>query len=219
MLVEEIPKSNVSSSTIYFSSSINLTARPWRKGGDSASGTSDEPANKPRPKVNYNVNQLMLAQTQANDVTTAASLKSNQQIQLERLVNKRIVELSSPSTSFDLPKNFHYKSIHTSHHRKSINSKLGNTPTTKKILSAKRNLNLYFEQERNLISVNTILNLNYQFIDFERSGEAKANSIIKPKLRLCCICGNVSNYTRCNLCGLFRCSVKCNTLHNELRCL
>ena len=33
-------------------------------------------------------------------------------------------------------------------------------------MAARRNLNLYFEEERNLISVNTILGINYQFVDF-----------------------------------------------------
>lgn len=223
MLVEEIPKkSQSSSSTIYFSSSINLTARPSRN--NRVDGDQDEQqTNKGRAKVNYNVNHLMLAQTQANDVQSPSSLKSSQQVQVERIISKRLAELNKdPNPTFDLPKGFEYKSIHSSHDAKSNKSRLGNTPTTKRILAARRNLNSYFEEERNLISINSILNLNYQFVDFsqfEQSKRRKIDHVNKPKLRLCCICGNKSNYTRCSLCGLYSCSVKCNRLHNESRCL
>lgn len=235
MLVEEIPKgSNSNSSTIYFSSSINLTARLIIPKED-ATSQGDAPAvvnKKGRAKVNYNVTQLMNAQVQLNQETSlrggsgAGPLKTTQQLQLERLVSKRLSELNQESSSkgFELPKNFTYNTIHSSStHKKSHKSKLGNTPTTKRILSARRNLNLYFEEERNLMSVNTILALNYQFVDFadveRKSKKARIDSrIYRPKLRLCCICGSKSNYSRCRLCGLYFCCVKCNNLHQQLRC-
>lgn len=220
MLVEEIPKKNQSnSSTIYFSSSINLTARRNNRIDDS----EEQQSNKGRAKVNYNVNHLMLAQTLANDIQSPSSLKSAQQVQLERVISKRLTELNKdPNPPFDLPKGFEYKSIHSGHDAKSNKSRLGNTPTTKRILAARRNLNSYFEEERNLISINSILNLNYQFVDFslfEQTKKRKIDHVNKPKLRLCCVCGNKSSYTRCNLCGLYSCSVKCNRLHNESRCV
>lgn len=232
MLVEEVPKStNAKTSTIYFSSSINLTARLLGK--SSNTGESISSSNKGRAKVNYNLTQLMNAQTQSNEPSNTGPLKSSQQIQLERLVLKRLVELNQETSikGFELPKNFVYTGIHstgggdntiTSH-----KSRLGNTPTTKKILAARRNLNLYFEEERNLISVNTILGINYQFVDFTDINDKSISTTtnkrrklenVKPKIRLCCICGNKSNYLRCSSCGLYYCSVKCNNLHQELRC-
>ncbi|CAI5759594.1 unnamed protein product [Candida verbasci] len=226
MLIEEIPKgSNVNSSTIYFTSSINLSARSIKQNDDG------ESIKKNRTKVNYNLTSLMNAQTNINqnDSINNGQLKSSQQIQLERLVSKRLSELDSTTKSFELPKNFQYTSIHSTggggnDKSSSKKSRLGNTPSTKKILAAKRNLNSYFEEERNLISINTILGLNYQFVDFtdlnKNKNKNKRRKIerIRPKLRLCCICGNKSNYTRCSLCGLYYCSVKCNNLHRESRC-
>ncbi|EGW30748.1 uncharacterized protein SPAPADRAFT_142917 [Spathaspora passalidarum NRRL Y-27907] len=245
MLVEEIPKStNAHSSTIYFSSSINLTARSMNKShviadGGQQSGSSGTDK-KGRAKVNYNVNQLMNAQIGDNRGSGTSSvgsgsgsgsggpLKSVQQIQLERLVSKRIVELnqesSSSSKTFELPKNFTYNTIHSAGKKISQKSRLGNTPSTKRILAARRNLNSYFEEERNLISINTILQLNYQFVDFHdyenkpKSKKQKTHHIYRPKLRLCCICGSSSSYSRCSNCGLFYCSVKCNNLHQQSRC-
>ncbi|CAX41996.1 nucleosome-binding component of the SWR1 complex, putative [Candida dubliniensis CD36] len=232
MLVEEVPKStNAKTSTIYFSSSINLTARSLGK--SSNTGESISSSNKGRAKVNYNLTQLMNAQTQSNEPSNTGPLKSSQQIQLERLVLKRLVELNQETSikGFELPKNFVYTGIHstgggdntiTSH-----KSRLGNTPTTKKILAARRNLNSYFEEERNLISVNTILGINYQFVDFTDINDKSISTTtnkrrklenVKPKIRLCCICGNKSNYSRCSSCGLYYCSVKCNNLHQESRC-
>ena len=235
MLVEEVPKStNAKTSTIYFSSSINLTARLLGK--SSNTGESISSSNKGRAKVNYNLTQLMNAQTQSNEPSNTGPLKSSQQIQLERLVLKRLVELNQETSikGFELPKNFVYTSIHSTGGgdnttKPSHKSRLGNTPATKKILAARRNLNLYFEEERNLISVNTILGINYQFVDFtdidnNKSATATASTkrrkleSVKPKIRLCCICGDKSNYLRCLSCGLYYCSVKCNNLHQELRC-
>ncbi|RCK59381.1 hypothetical protein Cantr_07059 [Candida viswanathii] len=196
MLVEEVPKStNANTSTIYFSSSINLTARLLGKsnaGGDATNGATNK---KGRAKVNYNLNQLMNAQTQVNEPTTkSGALKSTQQVQLERLVSKRLVDLTHETSTkgFELPKNFTYTSIHAKGSEKvSHKSRLGNTPTTKRILAARRNLNLYFEEERNLISINTILGLNYQFVDFTDVDKNKRRKVerIRPKVRLCCISG------------------------------
>lgn len=203
MLVEEIPKSvNPNTSIVYFSSSINLTARPTAR-------QQNEESNTKRAKVNYNVNLLMNAQTSANDQVDTGPLKSVQQIQLERIISKRFLELNK-EPPFELPKNFTYN-VHGK--KKTI----GNTPTTKKILSARRNLNSYFEEERNLISINTILGLNFQFIEIESKKDKPAKRI-KPKVKLCCMCGENSSYARCGSCGLFCCSVGCNNLHNELRC-
>lgn len=225
MLVEEVPKStNAKTSTIYFSSSINLTARLLGKSntaGDSSLGLSNK---KGRAKVNYNLNQLMNAQTMTNEPTNkTGTLKSTQQVQLERLVSKRLVDLNHETSTkgFELPKNFTYTSIHSKGSQKvSHKSRLGNTPTTKRILAARRNLNLYYEEERNLISINTILGLNYQFVDFTEVDKNKRRKFerVRPKIRLCSICGDKSNYPRCPLCGLYYCSVKCNNLHQELRC-
>lgn len=236
MLVEEVPKStNSNSTTVYFSSSINLSARPASyssKQQDPSRGQDENAnanrANKGRPKVNYNLNHLMNAQTQANDASTLSGpLKSSQQIQLERIVTKRLNELSkeTATNTFEIPKNFTFLNTNASGDKRK--ARQGNTPTTKKILSSRRNLNLYFEEERNLISINSILSLNYQFIDqIDSVSEEQSHSkkrklnerIFKPRLRLCCICGSNSNYARCTSCGLFACSVKCNKLHESLRC-
>ncbi|KAK6463382.1 hypothetical protein DFJ63DRAFT_312700 [Scheffersomyces coipomensis] len=225
MLVEEVPKStNAKSSTIYFTSSINLSARSshFRNGGDDEEATANK---KGRAKVNYNVNQLMNAQTQSNgSQPTDGPLKSAQQIQLERIVSKRLNDLNKESNSFEIPKNFSYNPINsTADHNKK--SRLGNTPSTKKILSARRNLNSYFEEERNLMSINTVLSLNYQFVDFSevetirhKMRKTERNRTFRPRVRLCCICGTNSNYSRCHLCGLFYCSVRCNKYHQESRC-
>lgn len=135
-----------------------------------------------------------------------------------------MVELNQESSTkgFELPKNFAYTSIHSSRDNRnsSQKSRQGNTPSTKRILAARRNLNLYYEEERNLISINTILSSNFQFIDVIDSRDVK-NKIperSRPRVRLCCICGSKSNYSRCPLCGLYYCTVKCNKLHQELRC-
>ena len=259
MLVEEIPKlSNANSTTVYFSSSINLTARPIGarfnssfnnnsnikssssissssngSGGSGVGGsglTSTNP--KGRAKVNYNLNQLFNAQTQTKAQRDSGPSKSAQQIQLERAVQKRLNELNQESIgkSFELPKNFQYNSIHSSGDNNRSNmshkSRLGNTPATKRILAARRNLNLYYDEERNILIINTILTSNYQFIDYDEGNNNTNKGNIKkqklgnsrPKLRLCCVCGSKSNYARCSACGLYYCCVRCNNLHLELRC-
>lgn len=228
MLVEEIPKArNVGNSTVYFSSSINLTARPSHSSKNQNDNTKNNSVrnSKSRPKVNYNVNQLMYAQTQANEIQKQEGpLKSSQQIQLERIISKRLNELSKETTvtTFELPKFFSYNSSNT--HGQHKKAKLGNTPATKKILSARRNLNLYFEEEKNLFSINSILNTNYQFIEPPNTSEPSkkiqktSGKPFKPRLKLCCICGSNSDYSRCYNCGLFYCSVRCHRAHEELRC-
>ncbi|EAZ63890.2 putative BBOX Zn-finger protein [Scheffersomyces stipitis CBS 6054] len=223
MLVEEVPKTSSSnSSTIYFTSSINLSARSVHRGGATGDEDSVGSNKKGRAKVNYNVNLLMNAQTQINDESNTGPLKSAQQVQLERLVSRRLVELNkeSATASFEIPKNFAYNSIHSNSNK----SRLGQTPTTKRILAARRNLNSYFEEERNLMSINTILGVNFQFIDFAeveaapKIKRAKVDKIYRPRLRLCCICGSQSHYSRCSNCGLYYCSVQCNNIHMESRC-
>lgn len=228
MLVEEVPKqTNANSSTIYFLSLVNLQARPSFKDSDDANRNS-----KNRPKVNYNLTDLLNAQTQANysNGTTASNgaYKSSQQVQLERFISKRTSELSreSPQSNFDLPKTFGYTSIHkhmSANDKKKL--RLGNTPSTKRILAARRNLNSYFEEEKNLISINTILGVNFAFAEqnggeFEESDakRRRVTKLFKPKAKLCSICGSRSNYSRCGQCGLYSCSVRCLRLHHELRC-
>lgn len=238
MLVEEVPKTtNSNSTTVYFSSLINLSARPSSYSSKQQDNNQDQDDsgnaninrhNKSRPKVNYNLNHLMNAQTQANEIAAySGPLKSSQQIQLERIITKRLNELNKESTSntFEIPKNFTFQNANASGDKRK--ARQGNTPTTKKILSSRTNLNLYFEEERNLISINSILSLNYQFIDqIDSTSEAQSSQkkrklnerTFKPRLRLCCICGSNSSYARCTNCGLFACSVKCNKLHEDLRC-
>ncbi|CAK7902164.1 hypothetical protein CAAN1_07S01156 [[Candida] anglica] len=246
MLVEEIPKASANKgSTIYFSSSINLTARPpvherqidlpQESTIENGNGTNNKNENanrlsKNRPKVNYNLTYLMNAQTQANDSNVSqGQLKSSQQIQLERLISRRLNEINKENgggnSNFELPKNF-ADSRNLSGDKKK--SRLGNTPSTKKILSARRTLASYFEEERNVLSINSILSLNYQFLEeLDPASDTQTNkrqktsgrSVIKPKLRLCCICGSDSSYTRCDSCGLFACSVRCNKSHLESRCV
>lgn len=259
MLVEEIPKSSANKgSTIYFSSSINLTARPAHYESNISSSNSNNNNNKNnnsninadgglnesqtaatsaasrlsknRPKINYNVTHLMNAQTQSNDsLMSAGQLKSNQQIQLERLISKRIGELNKENvgsvSTFEIPKNFADSRNGPSLGGEKKKARLGNTPATKRILSARRNLSLYLEEERNVISLNTILGLSYQFVDelepMDATGVKRqrlSRSLTKPKVKLCCICGLDSGYARCDSCGLFSCSVRCNKLHLELRC-
>lgn len=228
MLVEEIPKRiNQNSQTIYFLSLVNLQARPSAK--SDGNGEDANRNNKSRAKVNYNLTDLLNAQTQANysgGTITSGVYKSSQQIQLERFISKRLGEVSreTPNGNFELPKTFAYTSIHK--HMSAADKKkirLGNTPSTKRILAARRNLNSYMEEEKNLISINTILGVNYAFADqqLETSGDKKRQNRganFKPKVKLCLMCGSRSNYSRCGDCGLYSCSVRCLRLHRELRC-
>lgn len=39
-----------------------------------------------------------------------------------------------------------------------------------------------------------------------------------PKRKFCDVCGNFSKY-RCMKCGVFFCSIECNSMHEETRCL
>lgn len=230
MLVEEVPKQALkNSSTIYFSSLVNLLARPYFKSSESANGEDANRNPKSRPKVNYNLTDLLNAQTQANynsGTVSSGVYKSSQQMQLERLISKRLGELSkeTPSGNFELPKTFGYTNIHktlSAADKKKI--RLGNTPSTKRILAARRNLNSYFEEEKNLISINTILGVNYSFAEQNENIEnalkkRRVERSFKPKVKLCCICGSNSSYSRCDLCGQYSCSVRCIRLHHELRC-
>lgn len=226
MLVEEVPKqTQASSSSVYFLSLVNLSARPFSKAFE-----GDENRNsKNRPKVNYNLTDLLNAQTQvnySNGSVNSGVFKLSQQMQLERLISKRLGDLSkeTPNSNFEIPKSFGYTSIHKSlsgGDKKKI--RLGNTPSTKRILAARRNLNSYFEEEKNLISINTILSVNYSFAEQQDFGtdskRRKTERRFKPKVKLCCICGGQSHYSRCASCGLYSCSVRCNRLHLELRCV
>lgn len=227
MLIEEVPKkTNSNSSTIYFSSSINLTARPNSRINQNNNDELIQPQSK-KQKINYNLNDLMNAQIQSNDNSqTSGPLKSAQQLALERLATKRMLELSKEAnvTNFELPKNFEYNKQLKG---KPTTSKQGSTPGTKKILSARRNLNSYFEEERDLMAINSILSLNYQYLDQldsynsavnDKSKKAKKEKLFRPRIKLCCICSNVSNYARCGTCGLFYCSIRCNRVHHESRC-
>lgn len=226
MLVEEVPKLGLkNTSTIYFLSLVSLLARPYFK-NDSEDANR---ASKNRPKVNYNLTDLLNAQTQANyNSGTVASgvFKSSQQMQLERLISKRLGDLSkeTPASNFELPKTFGYTSIHknvSAADKKKI--RVGNTPSTKRILAARRNLNSYFEEEKNLISINTILGVNFSFAEQNENLEnalkkRRIERLFKPKVKLCCICGSSSSYSRCESCGQYSCSVRCRRLHQELRC-
>lgn len=231
MLVEEVPKQTQSnSSTIYFLSLVNLSARPYFKSYDGANGDEINRNSKNRPKVNYNLTDLLNAQTQANynsGTITSGVYKSSQQVQLEKLITRRLGDLSkeTPNANFELPKTFAYNSIHRSMSaadKKKI--RLGNTPSTKRILAARRNLNSYFEEEKNLIAINTILGVNFLFAEQNEDIEGSLKKrrigerLFKPKVKLCCICGNNSSYSRCGSCGLYSCSVRCIRLHRDLRC-
>lgn len=225
MLVEEVPKKNkTSESTVYFSSSVSLSARPSSVRNIDRNQEDGEEGNRlmqSRPKVNYNLNHLMNAQT--NVVKEDGPLKSTQRVQLERHVSKRIRELNKETkTSFDIPKNFSLQSVNASADKK--RGRQGNTPTTKRILATSRTLNQYFEEERNLLYINKSLSINFLFIEEESPPEpsnkrrALQSNNCRSKLRLCCICGLSSGYTRCGSCGLYTCSVKCGRIHEELRC-
>lgn len=230
MLVEEVPKQNDKNSlTIYFLSLINLLARPAAKHYDSSAAEDANRNSKNRPKVNYNLTDLLNAQTQANysnGTITSGNFKSLQQLQLEKLIVRRLGELSkeTPNANFEIPKTFGYTSIHTGPSGgKKV--RLGNTPSTKKILAARRNLNSYFEEEKNLISINTILGVNFSFA--EQNDELLQSSlkkrrvgerVVKPKAKICCICGTLLAYSRCSDCGLYSCSVRCIRVHHESRC-
>lgn len=95
MLVEEVPKQALKKQFyVYFLSLVSLLARPYFKNADSEDANRNS---KNRPKVNYNLTDLLNAQTQANyNSGTVASgvFKSSQQMQLERLISKRLGELS-----------------------------------------------------------------------------------------------------------------------------
>lgn len=220
MLVEEIPRGASTSGTIYFLSLVNVQARTFKDPEENRTA-------KNRPKVNYNLTDLLNAQTQANysngGVASNGAFKSSQQLQLERFLSKRVSELSKelPQCNFEIPKTFGYTSIHknlSAADKKKV--RLGNTPSTKRILAARRNLNSYFEEEKNLISINTILGVNYSFAEQNTSEGSKRRkvTVFKPKVKLCSVCGSNSNYLRCPNCGLYSCSVRCLRLHHELRC-
>lgn len=225
MLIEEIPpKRNNNSSTIYFSSSINLSARPNPRLNLGNNNENNQPKAK-KAKINYNLNDLMNKQIQTNDGQKAnGPLKSTHQIALEKAATRRILDLSKEAnnTNFELPKNFEYRN------RAGTGNKLsrqGSTPGTKKILSARRNLNSYFEEERNLVSINTILTISYHYLDqfdaytnLNGSKELTQTKLFRPRIKLCCICSNISSYARCMNCGLFYCNIKCYKIHQESRC-
>lgn len=226
MLVEEIPKTiSTNSTTIYFLSLINLLARPSLRSTD---GQPDEGRNeKNRPKVNYNITDLLNAQTQVNynsGTGNGGVFKSSHQMQLEKVITKRLSELSreSPNPSFELPKMFAYTSIHknlSATDKKKIRH--GNSLAAKKILAARRNFNSYLDEEKNWIWTNTIQGVHFLFAEqnWELAKKRKTGEIVsKPKVRLCCVCGSSSPYSRCGSCGLYSCSVKCRRLHFELRC-
>lgn len=208
MLVEEIPRNSLANPlTLYFSLLVNLAARP-------AKTTDENRGQKKRQKVNYNLTDLLNAQTQTNVTHNPGEFKTLQQVQLERLVDKRLTELGRETQSFDT-RHFQYTSIH-----ELLARRVGNTPLTKRILAARRNLNSYFEEEKNLISINTILGVNYAFV--EQNGgvlqrrRRRRDRVFKPKVKLCHFCGQQSNYSRCRACGLFVCSVRCNLEHQRL---
>ncbi|GEQ70756.1 hypothetical protein JCM33374_g4435 [Metschnikowia sp. JCM 33374] len=110
MLVEEVPKRGpTNSSTIYFSSSVNLQARPSSKSADSSNRDEANRTSKSRPKVNYNLTELLNAQTHANYSNGSVSsgvYKSSHQMQLEKLLSKRLSELGkeTPNANFELRK-------------------------------------------------------------------------------------------------------------------
>lgn len=225
MLVEEVPKNrDTKSTTIYFSSSVNLSARaPVYTAEDNPQDDGDDRNGhrhiKSRPKVNYNLTHLMNVQTQANEAQkTLEEFKSSHQVQMERYVNKRIGELARDT--LEASKNMTIDTFDPSDKKR---ARQGNTPTTKKILSSKRTLNLLFEEERDILCINSILSLNYQFVDqidtslYKRKNE-KEFKRVRPRLKLCCICGSISSYSRCADCGLYSCSVRCNRMHQEVRC-
>lgn len=226
MLVEEIPKTlNTNSTTIYFLSLVNLQARPTHK----ADSQGDEPrGEKNRPKVNYNITDLLNAQTQVNynsGTVNGGVFKSSHQMQLEKVITKRLLDLSkeSPNPTFELPKMFAYTSIHktlSAADKKKVRH--GNSLAAKRILAARRNFNSYLDEEKNWIWTNTIQGVHFLFAEqnWELAKKRKKGGmpVLKPKLRLCSVCGSRSPYSRCGACGLYSCSVKCRRLHFESRC-
>lgn len=228
MLVEEIPKAiSTNSTTIYFLSLVNLQARPTLKSLETQNDESR--GEKNRPKVNYNITDLLNAQTQVNynsGTVNGGVFKSSHQMQLEKVITKRLSELSkeSPNPNFELPKMFSYTSIHktlSAADKKKIRQ--GNSLTAKKILAARRNFNSYLDEEKNWIWTNTIQGVHFLFAEqnWELAKKRKklGESVTKPKVRLCSVCGSRSPYSRCGACGLYSCGVKCRRLHFELRCV
>lgn len=229
MLVEEIPKNiNPNSTTVYFLSSVNLQARPTLKSVDAQTDESGR-SEKNRPKVNYNITDLLNAQTQVNynsGTVNGGVFKSSHQMQLEKVITKRLSELSkeSPNPSFELPKMFAYTSIHktlSAADKKKI--RLGNSLAAKKILAARRNFNSYLDEEKNWIWTNTIQGVHFSFAEQNwelatKKRKKQGETVLKPKVRLCSVCGSRSPYSRCGSCGLYSCNVKCRRLHFELRC-
>lgn len=230
MLVEEIPKTiNPNSATIYFLSLINLQARPTQKSAENQSEDSAR-SEKNRPKVNYNITDLLNAQTQLNynsGTVNGGTFKSSHQMQLEKLITKRLTELNkeSPNPTFELPKMFAYTSIHktlSAADKKKIRH--GNSLAAKKILAARRNFNSYLDEEKNWIWTNTIQGVHFSFAEqnwelASKKRKGYSEPVLKPKVRLCSMCGSRSPYSRCGACGLYSCSVRCRRLHFELRCV
>lgn len=227
MLVEEIPKTlNTNTTTIYFLSLVNLQARPTHK---SDIQTDELRGEKNRPKVNYNITDLLNAQTQVNynsGTVNGGVFKSLHQMQLEKVITKRLLELSkeSPNPTFELPKMFAYTSIHktlSAADKKKVRH--GNSLAAKRILAARRNFNSYLDEEKNWIWTNTIQGVHFLFAEqnWELAKKQKKGSlpVLKPKVRLCSVCGSRSPYSRCGACGLYSCSVKCRRLHFESRCV
>lgn len=222
MLVEEIPKTiSTNPSIIYFLSLVKLQALPALR-----NDTEELRSEKNRPKVNYNITDLLNAQQQVNynGSGNGGVFKSSHQMQLEKLITKRLLELSreSPNPAFELPKMFAYISTHKWLNAADKKIRNGNSLAAKRILAARRNFNSYLDEEKNWIWTNTIQGVHFLFAEQKwelQATKRKVLLVLKPKVRLCCVCGSQSPYSRCGACGLYSCSVKCRRLHFESRCV
>lgn len=220
MLIEEISKSFKKAKTEHFSLDNNAVLESI--GNNLFQEDDGIETKKNRVKLNYNVNHLMNAQIQANGKDRENGItKSAQQVAFEKLVQRRLNDLNKEchKKSIDPLKDF-FNNIQSLNKDQKRLLRTENKNSTKKKITERRTFAVYFEEEKNLVHINNILNYNYQFIDMDTSldFEKKKTRVFKLNLKLCCICGEVSNYARCLNCSFYFCSVKCNLLHQSTRC-
>lgn len=214
--VEEIPRG--SDPNVYFSSSINLKASKSMYSSSSSGQTRKRMA-----AGSYNVSQLEAnardSSINENLIETRKSIKRHQEIDRENYndQNQQVrVELPRSGLNIDFKDfNSDYYPIfdlinYSNNVNKNANSrrfKLGQTPATRKILTSRKTINNYMDEDVEHAKIVKSDGL-YSNIDDELS---------LPGKKLCSICGsNAPN--RCVRCGARFCSVKCLTIHKEARC-
>ncbi|ODV97488.1 hypothetical protein PACTADRAFT_47399 [Pachysolen tannophilus NRRL Y-2460] len=214
--IEEIPKGYKTS--LYYSSLYGGTGAKKPFYGDDSQKENAKSFggrnSRYQQVVNYDVAVLEAnAHGQNNNDGSTAEMKAT------RKSNKRLLELDRENynehqlAKIEVPKEgFDYfgnssKNLNVMN-KSGRRFKLGSTPNTKRILSSKKNLNNYLDEDTsNILKIWANLET--------RDNTNQINAV--PELKTCSICGNNSSYT-CVRCGTRFCSIKCGDTHNETRC-